>query len=570
MSKVQAHRDNKAAAKQRSSGPTVRSRSARTKDVHPAAIVQRAMISPRSLTSRDVLQLQRTIGNQAVQRLLGQAGPTDVKSHSSTKPSEMPEGVGQAEVPSIVHEVVRSPGQALEPASRDFMESRFQHDFSAVRVHTGSEAAVAARAIQARAFTVGPNIVFGHGEFAPGTSEGKRLMAHELSHVIQQRSNPMTAGRVVQRQPSALEQSTSQAERGNLRVLTLEHVKKLSPEDVEKEFKEKPGRIPVDVVKFGPGIADGIKDGLKNLAAEFFNENNFTYNTITNVPLNLEKVGGVNGVYRFTLIERTSNPKKQLIIEQVSSAPPADPSKIDVDKATKRLEKFEFTLGTGFGGDAQKKLLFAALARVPDSILNRIKGVRFELSPAATGDRDEAGHYDPNTHTITLFQDALKTFMNSTDASGSDFFTHVLAHEVGHALDFESFTRARVKRDTLRRLLANARTEARRTAPDISDANAQAAKQKKDKEEIKRLETELAKAESDFAQILKTQDVQKGGGYSQSTQFARAGGKAISAHAKKGGNVENFPELFTLFILDPDLLKSLRPDAYKYFADTFR
>ena len=570
MSKVQAHRDNKAAAKQRSSEPTVRSRAARTKDVHPAAIVQRAMISPRSLTSRDVLQLQRTIGNQAVQRLLGQAGPTAVKSHSSTEPSEVPEGVGRAEVPSIVNEVVRSPGQALEPASRDFMESRFQHDFSAVRVHTGSEAAEAARTIQARAFTVGPNIVFGHGEFAPGTTEGKQLMAHELSHVIQQRSNPMTAGRVVQRQPSALEQSTSQAERGNLRVLTLEHVKKLSPEDVEKEFKEKPGKIPVDEVKFGPGIADGIKEGLKSLAAEFFNENNFTYNTVTNVPLNLEKVGGVNGVYRFTLIERTSKPKRQLIIEQVSISPPADPSKIDVDKATKRFEKFEFTLGTGFGGDAQKKLLFAALARVPDSILNRIKGVKFELSSAATGDRDEAGHYDPNTHTITMFQDSLKKFMNSTDASGSDFFTHVLAHEVGHALDFESFTRARVKRDTLRSQLKDAQTEARRTAPDISDPNAQAAKQKKDKELITRLETALTQAESDFAQILKTQDVQKGGGYSQSTQFGTAGGKGISAHAKKGGNVENFPELLTLFILDPDLLKSLRPDAYKYFGDTFK
>jgi len=568
MSKVQAHRDNKAAAKQRSSEPTVRSRAARTKDVHPAAIVQRAMISPRSLTSRDVLQLQRTIGNQAVQRLLGHPGPTDVKSHSRTKPSET---AGQAEVPSIVNEVVRSPGQPLEPASRDFMESRFQHDFSAVRVHTGSEAAEAARAIQARAFTVGPDIVFGHGEFAPGTSEGKRLMAHELSHVIQQRSNPMFAGRVVQRQPSALEQSTSQAERGNLRVLTLEHVKKLSPEDVEKEFKEKPGKIPVDEVKFGPGIADGIKDGLKNLAAEFFSAESFTFNTVTNVPLNLKKVGGVNGVYRFTLIERRTAPRRQLIIEQVADTPPADPSKIDVDKATKSFEKFEFTLSTGFGGDAQKKLLFAALARVPDSILNRIKGVKFELSPAATGDRDEAGHYDPNTHTITLFQDSLKKFMNSTDASGSDFFTHALTHEVGHALDFESFTQARVKRDTLVRQLQEARTEAKRTVKDITDANAQAAKERRDKEEITRLENALTQARSDFDRVLAAQNVQRGGGYSQSREFATASGRqAISVHATKGGNVENFAELFSLFILDPDLLKSLRPDAHKYFSDRFR
>ncbi|HEX8693836.1 MAG TPA: DUF4157 domain-containing protein [Longimicrobium sp.] len=478
--------------------------------------------------------------------------------------------VGQSEIPSIVHEVVRSPGEALEPASRNFMESYFGHDFSAVRVHTGSEAAEAARVVQAKAFTVNPNIVFGHSEFAPGTTEGRRLMAHELAHVIQQRSNPMLAGRVVQRQRSALEGSTSQEERGKLRVLTLESVTKLSPNEIRGEFKTKEkGNIPADDIKFGPGIAEGIKQGLQNIAAEFFSDKSFTFNTVTNVPLNLKAVGGVDGVYRFTLVERKSNPKRQLIIEQVSATPSGDPSKIDVAKATKRFENFEFALGSGFGSEDDKKLLFAALARVPDSILKRVRGLKFEKKPESVGEKDEAGKYDPNTHTITLYASSLKKLMNSIDTSGSDWFTQTVAHEVGHALDYESFTTARVKRDALTKQLKDARLEARRVATPAGDEKAQAEKEKKDQQEIDRLEKALAQAESDSGKALNLDPMKGGGGRSQSTEFAKARGKAISTYGGKS-DVENFAELSALFILDPDSLKLLRPDAYKYFSDTFK
>lgn len=77
-------------------------------------------------------------------------------------------------------------GVSLPKEVRSYFEPRFGHDFSAVRIHLGSEAAEAARAIQARAYTVGRDIVFGSGEFAPATREGKRLLAHELTHVVQQ------------------------------------------------------------------------------------------------------------------------------------------------------------------------------------------------------------------------------------------------------------------------------------------------------------------------------------------------------------------------------------------------
>ncbi len=90
------------------------------------------------------------------------------------------------EVPSIVHEVLRSPGQPLDPATRAFMERRFGHDFSRVRVHTDAKSAESARAVNALAYTVGQNVVFGTGRYAPGHGDGRQLIAHELAHVVQQ------------------------------------------------------------------------------------------------------------------------------------------------------------------------------------------------------------------------------------------------------------------------------------------------------------------------------------------------------------------------------------------------
>jgi uncharacterized protein DUF4157 len=88
--------------------------------------------------------------------------------------------------PSIVHESLSSAGHPLDTATRAFMEPRFGHDFGRVRVRTDAQAAAAAQAVRAKAFTVGADLVFGAGEYAPGTPGGRLLLAHELAHVIQQ------------------------------------------------------------------------------------------------------------------------------------------------------------------------------------------------------------------------------------------------------------------------------------------------------------------------------------------------------------------------------------------------
>jgi outer membrane protein OmpA-like peptidoglycan-associated protein len=89
-------------------------------------------------------------------------------------------------IPGIVQQVLRTPGQPLDGATRAFMEPRLQHDFSHVRVHVNPEAAESASAVSALAYTVGHDVVFGAGQYAPHSKAGKHLIAHELTHVAQQ------------------------------------------------------------------------------------------------------------------------------------------------------------------------------------------------------------------------------------------------------------------------------------------------------------------------------------------------------------------------------------------------
>jgi hypothetical protein len=90
------------------------------------------------------------------------------------------------EVPHAVGEALGSDGRPLEPAARSFFESRLGHDFSGVRVHTGAAASESASAAGALAYTVGRDVVFAAGRYSPDTPGGRRLLAHELAHVVQQ------------------------------------------------------------------------------------------------------------------------------------------------------------------------------------------------------------------------------------------------------------------------------------------------------------------------------------------------------------------------------------------------
>jgi hypothetical protein len=118
-----------------------------------------------------LLELQRTLGNQAVLRMVG----------------------GRGSVSQVVDKTLQSPGEPLDESVRSPLESSLGQDFSGVRIHTDAHAAASAEAVSARAYTVGNQIAFAAGEYDPHSVEGRKLLAHELTHVVQQ-SGDQTAG----------------------------------------------------------------------------------------------------------------------------------------------------------------------------------------------------------------------------------------------------------------------------------------------------------------------------------------------------------------------------------------
>ena len=115
------------------------------------------------------------------------------------------------EVPHIVHEVLASPGVPLEMFTRRFMESRLGHDFSRVRVHTDPRASDSARAVSASAYTVGKDIVFARGQYQPASSDGRKLLAHELAHVMQNSDGGSSRGGLTLGAVNAVEERQADA-----------------------------------------------------------------------------------------------------------------------------------------------------------------------------------------------------------------------------------------------------------------------------------------------------------------------------------------------------------------------
>jgi len=119
-----------------------------------------------------LLHLQRTAGNAGVVQLLAEDD--------------------EREAASPVHDVIGGGGGTpLDDSTRSSMESRFGQDFGDVRVHTDQQASQSAESVGANAYTVGSDIVFRSGQFDAGTPTGQRTIAHELAHVVQQRTGPV-------------------------------------------------------------------------------------------------------------------------------------------------------------------------------------------------------------------------------------------------------------------------------------------------------------------------------------------------------------------------------------------
>jgi len=140
-----------------------------------------------------------------------------------------PDAKAYGAVPPSVHEVLRSPGKPLPPASRAFFESGFGHDFAKVRIHNDARASDSARNVNARAYTVGRDIVFGRGEYNPHSSAGRHLLAHELAHVVQQGGAGSTGEGGVTRIGDANDAAESHAEQAANLVASAHRTAALAP-----------------------------------------------------------------------------------------------------------------------------------------------------------------------------------------------------------------------------------------------------------------------------------------------------------------------------------------------------
>jgi uncharacterized protein DUF4157 len=144
-----------------------------------------------------------------VQRACACGGTCDdckQEEESFLQRSVAPAATMPAGAPASVATVLTARGEPLDAATRAFMEPHLGADLGAVRIHRDDNAAQSARDIQAVAYTVGHNVVFGHGQYAPHTNAGRRLLAHELVHTIQQNAIPA----VEREQQQAIQSRTDQ------------------------------------------------------------------------------------------------------------------------------------------------------------------------------------------------------------------------------------------------------------------------------------------------------------------------------------------------------------------------
>ena len=141
--------------------------------------------------------VQRKCSCGASAEVSGECEECKQKQEEQTVQRKSTEAGSPALAPPIVHEVLNSPGQPLDKPTRDFFEPRFGYDFSRVRLHVGARAAESAHAVRAQAYTVGRDVVLGQSHYSTNSDGARKLLAHELAHVMQQSGAGTVSGRVL-------------------------------------------------------------------------------------------------------------------------------------------------------------------------------------------------------------------------------------------------------------------------------------------------------------------------------------------------------------------------------------
>lgn len=498
--------------------------------------------------------------------------------------------------PSHAQEALASPGQPLDGRVRAELEPRFGHDFSRVRVHTDSRAAESAGALHGRAYTFGQDIVFGPGRYQPATSSGRHLIGHELAHVVQQGR----AGRTALQLDSEVG-SLPEEDRKKVQVIT-ETLSKKRREEIERAYLA-PGvpKLPSGMtVQFGASVAKSSHDGL-NAVVGIILAAGMPPNT--SITLAISAAGGA---YRFTRVERSSTKDEVMIVErtgdlgtaftQVPATKPvweASPGpysrdhgplahrqarqmsdclalgagledcKVAVPETTLREGEFEIRKVKMRRGPGWKvsdwTALHAALEALPETVLQQAVQVKFLRKPrricgeaelkAKKCDSNTEADTSPAFRRITLFNIAFRE--SSTRQGTSTLLESTLIHEIGHLADATALVNALVDQQngalSLQKLKDTRSLSGMAWIDNVIDE--QGGIHLGFQDPVVTSKGSFREAAIKDGLVLKDGAIASGG----------------VTHYGQTDWGELFAESYMIYFTDPDLLKAIRPNVFKYF-----
>lgn len=357
------------------------------------------------------------IYEQEADRIADQVMAMPANSKINDAPPRIQRLVGESSgqldtVPASVDPALASPGRPLEPALRQDMEQRFRYDFSQVRVHTGLAAEQSARDLNAHAYTVGHDIVFGIGRFEPGSQAGSRLIAHELTHVVQQSRFYEWAWIQPSTDPAAhaLSATLPEVERQHIRVITS----LISLELTNYLYLFQPGTIvplpDLVTVNYAGTFPELLRNGLRNVAGRLLQRMILPLNSTVTLALHLEHCGGDFSAFRFTYIEHTPSggqTSREVLIEHLGSIGIEGLTLSQHQSQEVRFRQHRFSRGRNWSEQEFESLL-QAIAQIPDNLLTPVDQLTFNRAAADPRNHEAGGDYNPSNHTITMYNRAFE------------------------------------------------------------------------------------------------------------------------------------------------------------------
>lgn len=518
--------------------------------------------------------------------------------------------------------VSHSTGSNMDGSTKAFMESRFGFEFSNIKIHNDEEAAQMNRQLNAKAFTAGNDIYFDQGQYNPATAEGKFLLAHELTHTLQQDNaesiQRKELGDIAASSRTSLRISRLPPDQSKIDHWTQEYFGPGAAATMESEMKS----------DFGVSITgDRLKKGLRNIGLELKSSSHsitipasddepehmintdpskweLPDNSILDIAIDLRNYGLENAIYRFTSYQEGKEQKLLIERTHVISTPaatvagPASAAGTFTGMIT--IKNVTVNIDSSFSED-KAKTIASAVELLPDPIRLKIDGVTFvQVASSGLGPAGQSGEYKEDEDKVRIWGDLFNPTARRVGESGNEIYAVV--HELMHAIDLRPMFMPQIKRDEAMRKKKDLEEKIRKASYETTDPLGE------DDDNVKAIKaglradiTTLDKEIADLSKAMGKAKSVSGTELGKNTEALTTGfGKALAAdgvkavpNAKKrndekapGTKAENtlksgisnyaavnlmeaFAENFSIYIMDEELLKAIRPKTYAFFVKAF-